>query len=397
MDIIRSRRRVLILVCALVMQVCLGATYSWPVFVKPLRILTGLGQGPIQLPFTLFYFAFPASMMVAGWILPRLGPRRSAVLGGTLFGIGWIIASLGHIHFALTAVGIGLIAGIGVGFAYIVPIAVCVQWFPAQKGLVTGIAVAGFGGGAALVSRAAGAIMQHGDPFKTFGVLGTVFVFLVPAAGWAMQNASSIQVQSGSRLEIWSVLRRKEFRVLYGAMIAGLATGFAVNSNLKELSPVLGSETGIGAVALFAMGNAAGRIAWGAIFDRVKPALVIRGNLVVQALVLLSFFGLRVSGFGFLLFASLVGFNYGGVLVIFASSAARIWGSEHVGQVYGLLFSANIAAAPVAVLAGVAFDSFGDFTMCMVMLSGLLIVAALWTAIHAKLVDNPAEKRYTFH
>jgi OFA family oxalate/formate antiporter-like MFS transporter len=388
MDIIRSRRRVLILVCALVMQACLGATYSWPVFVKPLRDLTGLGQGSAQLPFTLFYFAFPASMMVAGWILPRLGPRRSAVLGGTLFGIGWIIASLGRIHFAFTVLGIGLIAGIGVGFAYIVPIAVCVQWFPAQKGLVTGIAVAGFGGGAALVSRAAGAIIQQGDPFRAFSVLGTVFVFLVPAAGLAMQYAPRLQEQSGTTLEIRSLLRRKEFRVLYGAMVAGLAAGFAVNTNLKELSPALDSGTVLIAVALFALANAMGRIVWGAVFDRIRPGEAIRINLFCQALVLLVFFWLHGSENGFLIFAFLAGFNYGGVLVIFASSAARIWGSEHVGQVYGLLFSANIAASPVAVLTGVAFDSFGDFTLCMVLLSGLLIAAALWTGRHESLLDS---------
>lgn len=139
--------RYLILVCAVLMQVCLGATYSWSVYVQPLKTLTGLAQGPVQIPFTVFYFVFPLTMMVAGGFLPRIGPRRSAMAGGLLFGGGWLLAGLGSHSFIFTVMGIGALAGVGAGMAYIVPIAVCIRWFPKSKGLVTGIAVAGFGGG----------------------------------------------------------------------------------------------------------------------------------------------------------------------------------------------------------------------------------------------------------
>ena len=61
---------------------------------------------------------------------------------------GW-----GNIHFSFTVLGIGLLGGVGVGFAYLVPIATCILWFPRHRGLVTGIAVAGFGGGAALIAQ----------------------------------------------------------------------------------------------------------------------------------------------------------------------------------------------------------------------------------------------------
>ena len=125
------------------MQMCLGATYAWSVFVLPLKQTTGILQGTAQLPFSLFYFAFPATMIVTGTLLPRIGPRRCAMIGGLLFGGGWMLAALGNLHFTFTILGIGLMAGIGVGCAYIVPIATCVRWFPRHKGLVTGVAVAG--------------------------------------------------------------------------------------------------------------------------------------------------------------------------------------------------------------------------------------------------------------
>ena len=150
--------RYLILVSAVLMQMCLGATYSWSVYVQPLKDLTGLAQGPVQIPFTLFYFIFPLTMMIAGGFLPKIGPRISAMVGGLLFGGGWLLAGLGSQSFAFTMLGIGGMAGIGAGMAYIVPIAVCIRWFPRSPGLVTGIAVAGFGGGGALGSQSGGSV-----------------------------------------------------------------------------------------------------------------------------------------------------------------------------------------------------------------------------------------------
>lgn len=88
-------KRYVILLSALAMQMCLGATYSWSVFVKPLRELTGVSQGLAQLPFSVFYFAFPATMIFSGTFLRILGPRGCAMTGGVLFGSGWLVASLG--------------------------------------------------------------------------------------------------------------------------------------------------------------------------------------------------------------------------------------------------------------------------------------------------------------
>src|ERR1039458_4581912 len=107
------------------MQMCLGATYSWSVYVKPLKQLTGLSQGLIQLPFSVFYFVFPATILASGsFLIPRFGPRRCAVAGGLVFGGGWLAASLGASHFAFTVTGIGVLGGLGAGLAYLVPITV---------------------------------------------------------------------------------------------------------------------------------------------------------------------------------------------------------------------------------------------------------------------------------
>jgi OFA family oxalate/formate antiporter-like MFS transporter len=377
----RSRRlkRYLILLAAVVMQICMGATYSWSVYVQPLKNFTGMLQGTLQVPFTLFYFAFPATMFFAGSLLRRLGPRLCAVCGGLVFGGGWLVAGFGDRHFLLTVLGIGLLGGIGVGLAYIVPIATCIQWFPKNKGLVTGIAVAGFGGGAALVSQLANLWMSaHGaTPFETFATFGVVFLVLVPAAGLSMQPPPSHPPpRAGSAGGSGPPRAGRSFRLLYLAMFTGLAAGFAVNANLKELYAGSAVQAGVAAVGLFALANAAGRISWGLAFDRMSSAGAIQANLLCQALVLLAAPWILRSTAGLMVFAVMTGFNYGGVLVVYASASARKWGAENVGQIYGRLFSANIPAALSPIAAGYAFDALGNFNLPLGVIGGLLLLAA---------------------
>ena len=371
-------KRYLILVAAVALQMCLGATYSWSVYVQPIKTLTGLLQGPVQLPFSVFYFTFPAVMMVAGMVLPRLGTRRSAMLGGAAFGCGWIVASLGRIHFGFTVLGIGLLSGIGVGFAYIVPIAVCIQWFPRHKGLVTGVAVAGFGGGAALVTQAGGTLMtsQGLTPFQSFAILGVAFFIVTVAAGAVMVPPVQRQMQKMTPLNPKSLLSGRDFRMLYLAMCIGLMAGFTVNANLKELNSGLGAAAGIAAVSIFAVANAAGRVVWGLIFDRIASRLAIQANLIFQALVLGIAPWMFKTEAGLWLVAALTGFNYGGVLVLYVSSAARRWGSDQVARIYGWLFTANIPAAVSPMIAGAVYDRMGSFNWPLYLISGLLVAAA---------------------
>jgi OFA family oxalate/formate antiporter-like MFS transporter len=372
------------------MQMCLGATYSWSVYVGPLKELTGLLQGPVQLPFSVFYFAFPFTMIFSGFFLKRFGPAFCGVSGGILFGSGWILAGWGNNHFAFTITGIGLMGGVGAGLAYIVPIATCIRWFPERKGLVTGIAVAGFGGGAALVSQAAGFMISSAGktPFEAFTLFGVIFLVLVSIAGSVMKNPSGAKSGNESALSGSGVISEKRFRILYLAMFTGLVAGFAVNANLKQLYSGNNIEEGVAAVSVFAVANALGRVAWGLIFDRAKASIVIQANLIGQALILFCSFYILRSDTGLLVFAFLTGFSYGGVLVLYASTSARLWGSLNVGQIYSLLFSANIPAAISPILAGYGYDYLGSFTFPLILSAILLFSAAFIVGKQRNLLDS---------
>lgn len=216
-------------------------------------------------------------------------------------------------------------------------------------------------------------------PFHTFSIFGVLFLCFVVAAGSLMRFPESGGPAAVSEpLAPARVLSHVNFRILYLAMFMGLAAGFAVNANLKELYRGSGDAVGIGitAVSLFALANAAGRVAWGALFDRIESATAIQANLLCQALVLGTAPLLVHSTSGFLAVALITGFNYGGVLVIYVSSASRSWGAGNIGQVYGWLFTSNIPASLSPILAGFVFDRFNHFTPALAALSGLLVVTA---------------------
>ncbi len=375
--------RYLVLLSAVLMQMCFGATYSWSIYVQPLKALTGLHQGPIQIPFTIFYFVFPLVVMITGMLLPRLGPRKCAMMGGILFGLGWFLASFGADNFLITNLGIGVLAATGAGLGYIIPIPVCIRWFPNNKGLVTGIAVAGFGGGAALVSKIGGWMMTElgKTPFEVFFTLGLGFTLITIVAGSFMHFPNK-EHKAGSipKISPSTLFKDSTFQLLYLMMFLGLAAGFSVNANLKELYGGVAEATqvGITGVILFAIANAAGRILWGNFSDNISSArTILRANMIAQGLTFIAAPFLISTPTGFWLIAFITGFNYGGVLVLYASSVTKKWGAERVGQIYGILFSSNVPAAFAPIIAGVIYDTTGSFTPILYLIGGMLIILCL--------------------
>jgi MFS transporter, OFA family, oxalate/formate antiporter len=373
--------RFLVLAAAVAMQVCLGATYSWSAFVSQIRASTGMGQGAAQVPFTLFYIVFPVTVVAGGMLVGRVSPRVCAMAGGALFGAGWVVASLGGVSFGYTILGVGVLGGIGAGLAYLVPIAVGVLWFPRHKGLVTGIAVAGFAVGAALISAAADRLAPLGwGPFEVIRACGLVFLVVLPLAGAVMHRPPGAAAAASRRaIPVTELLADPAFGLLYFAMFAGLMAGLGVNANVKQLAPQAAATAGLSVVGCFALANAAGRIAHGWLADRVRARTVIAGNLLAQAALLFAaplFLDADSAG-AMRLFAVLAGFNYGGVLVLYAATAARQWGAERVAGAYGWLFSANIPASFAPVLAGRAHDRWHSFALPLGVIAATMLVAAM--------------------
>ena len=139
--------RWVMVVAAVVMQLCLGILYAYSVVRGPLSKECGYTVQQTGYPYMASLFFFALGMIVAGRWQDKAGPRTVAIVGGVLLAIGAAVAGMAYTSLPGLVFGYGVLGGLGVGFAYVTPIATCIKWFPDKRGTVTGLAVFGFGAG----------------------------------------------------------------------------------------------------------------------------------------------------------------------------------------------------------------------------------------------------------
>lgn len=339
-----------ILFFSVLMQMCLGGTYAWGIFANGFSAQFGVEKTLATAPFTYFYVAFPLTVFLGGKLIAKLGTRRSAMLGGALFGLGWLIAGFGESHFLYTTIGAGLIGGFGVGLAYVSPISVGVSWWPQRRGLVTGLAVGGFAGGAALVSEFAQSQISAGtSAFTVLQICGAIYLITSLIAGSFMTLPESAKQQQTTTIKVpglFKILRNPTFLALFIAMTMGLTAGFFAIPNIKLFEKQF--TLVISGAAILAIANALGRIIWGFISDQISITRTLRINLVLQAITMLLAYHLSQSALGLMILAAATGFNYGGVLVLYAATIGKIWGNAAIAPIYGKIFVTNIVGSLIA-------------------------------------------------
>ncbi|MFW5839722.1 MAG: MFS transporter [Planctomycetota bacterium] len=338
--------RYLVLIASIAIQICLGGVYAWSNFVKPLESDYGLSNSQTQLIFGVTILTFTIAMVGAGQILRRTGPRPVAMIGGVLFAGGYLLASVSGGSFFLLLLGIGIIVGSGIGFGYVCPLSTCVKWFPNNKGLVTGLAVAGFGAGAILLAEISEAMLLSGlDVLKVFQWVGIAYgvVVVVSAAGLSVPKGTETGAASASAIEhtFLQVVRSPVFWALVIGMFSGTFAGLMVVGNLKTI----GLDSGIAekmatmAIVAYAIGNAAGRISWGALNDKLGfRAVPLSLGFLGLSLVGLLFAG--DSAWPFVNISLVVGFGFGACFVVYASEVAHRFGPDRVATIYPLIFLA---------------------------------------------------------
>src|SRR3954447_12785584 len=193
------RNRWSIAAAGIVIQVALGAVYAWSVFRAPLAKQFGWTISEVTLTFTISIFVLGIAAFFGGLWLNRSGPRVVAVTGGVLYGLGVFLASFSANKLWWLYLSYGVIGGVGLGFGYIVPVAVLVKWFPDRRGLITGIAVGGFGAGALVTAPVATGLIQSVGVLPTFSYLGIAYLVVTIISGSFMQNPPD-----GWKLEGWA-------------------------------------------------------------------------------------------------------------------------------------------------------------------------------------------------
>jgi len=369
----KTMNRWLVVVGALLIQVSLGAVYIYSVF-KPALSAKFPDWSPtdLALPSQLILAFFALGVIFAGKIQDKIGPRIVATVGGIMLGAGLIIAAYAPSLMAFT-LAFSVLGGLGIGTAYVCPIATCVKWFPDKRGMITGLAVAGFGAGALVFTPVAKYFIASSGIMATFMYLGIIFLVAVvlgaqlminpPAgfkpAGWnPPAPAPGAAASAGADFGTMEMLKTVQFYLLWITYFAGCMAGLMIIMNITNIwqSPPMieGAKTmatipqdifktiadqGATAVMIVAILNAAGRLVWGQISDVLgrKVTLII---IFAYAGVVMLFLNTFTSYPLFLFGVCSIGFCFGGFLGLYPAVTADYFGTKNVGANYGLMFAA---------------------------------------------------------
>jgi MFS transporter, OFA family, oxalate/formate antiporter len=389
------------------MQICLGAAYGWSVFKNPLMHAEPWSETSVQLNFTLTIVCFGLGTILGGLWQDRQGPRKVATFASVLYGFGYVVAGIASARHSLGGLylGYGLFAGVGMGMGYICPVTMLAKWFPDKRGLMTGIAVCGYGFGALLMSPiAAWEILHYGVP-RTFETLGSVYFFLAfiaaqffanPPPGWLpagwVPRTAVARAATQTDFTVSEAFRTWQLYLLFLLLFLNISAGLMIIGQASPMAqemvgmPVIRAAGTVGFISIF---NGLGRIFWAWISDYIGRARVYFLLYLIQVF---TFFALpRIHSWLFFGLAyALVGLCYGGGLGTMPSFTADYFGAKAMGAIYGaVLFVGNLSAIPSPLLIARIHQSSRSYEPALRLAMFVLLFALILPLLSRQPVKEP--------
>lgn len=349
-----------IALAGILMQMALGAVYAWSVFRTPLVKEFHWSISQVTLTFTICIVVLGFAAFFGGLWLSRKGPRPVALTGCFLYGLGVFLASYSANDLHWLYFSYGVIGGVGLGFGYIVPIAVLLKWFPDKRGLITGVAVGGFGAGALVTAPFATRLIQRVGVMHTFAYLGIAYLIVTMITALFMQNPPAGYVPAGwtpsatqkaqrsaSDYTLGKALGTWQWWALWLVLFLNTTAGISVISQEAPMFQEIAKVTAIaaaGMVGIASIGNAVGRVFWAWVSDGITR----RWTFVVMYVCQVGLFWVMPNiGESSLLtvLTFIILMCYGGGFGTMPAFAADYFGSKNIGPIYGLMLTAWGAAS----------------------------------------------------
>jgi len=389
------RQRWIIVVAAIIVQMCLGAVYAFSVLVPPLEAEFHWTRIETSPAFTIALLVFALSMIPAGRLQDRKGPAIVATLGGILLVAGMVLSSFTS-SLMWFYVSYGIVGGLGLGLAYVTPIATCVKWFPDKKGLITGLAVFGFGAGSIVFSPLWTYLIGFFGWRNTFLATGILFALLVLPFAQLLKNPAQDYCPEGWKPPEKAktardygpgrMLRTTAMFLLWASFWFGTTAGLMMIGAAKQATmelAVLDGVTASLAVSVLGFFNAFGRVIWGFSGDRFgrEKILPLIFAICSGALFLIAFIHEPLI---FVIGMFIVGLAFGGFLALYPAITADFYGTKNLGINYGIIFTAYGAGAVLGPLMAGYFKTFANSYVPAFYVAGSLAFVGIILALFVK-------------
>lgn len=360
------------------MMLCIGNVYAWSVFRKPLEKAYGWTVGEATMPFQVSIAVFALAMIFAGRWQDRSGPRPVAVTGGLLIGLGFILSGLFGSTLTGLCLAFGVVAGIGMGGAYVTPLATTIRWWADRRGLMTGVVVMGMGAGSIIGGLGGPILIERIGVLQTFIVFGIGFGAVITACGLFLQNPPPGYTTPGwkpppvedeslrmARYQ-WQpkeMMKTLPFYIIWVSFLIGSGVGLMV---ISQVSPIGQEMAGLsplvagGAVTVLALFNGLGRPAFGAISDKLGRRNSLLLAFAIELVALVAILPHATTFTTFAIGLGCIGFSYGGFLALMPTITADFYGSRNVGKNYAWVYLAWGAAGVLGPMVGVEVQGHWD-------------------------------------
>ena len=386
-----------IAVAGVFMQIALGAVYAWSVFRVPLSKKFGWSISEVTLTFTIAIFVLGFAAFFGGLWLNRTGPRVVALVGGAFYGVGVFLASFSANKLWWLYLSYGVIGGIGLGLGYIVPVAVLVKWFPDRRGLITGIAVGGFGAGALITAPVATRLIQSVGVLETFAYLGIAYLIVTLIAGSFLRNppegykppgwtptAAQLAQRALKDYGLGEALRTWQWWVLWLLLFLNTSAGISVISQEAPMFQELAGVTAItagGMVGIASLGNGVGRVFWAWISDMITRKATFAVMFAIQVVLFWIYPHIGMAGM-LTLVTFVILMCYGGGFGTMPAFTADYFGPRNVGPIYGLMLTAwSFASAFGPLLIARIRETSGSYAPALHAIAVILLVSIVLAII----------------
>jgi OFA family oxalate/formate antiporter-like MFS transporter len=389
----QTRNRWAIAAAAVVMQLCLGAVYGWSVFVKPLQAYGNWSLKEVTFTFQLALAVTGFGTVLGGLWQDRVGPRVVASVAGMLFGAGYLVSGWAMSQHSLMGLyaGYGVLGGLGMGMGYICPVALMTKWFPDRRGLMTGVAVMGYGAGAVIMSLIAPRQIISSGLSATFTGFGVAYLILVtlaaqfyatPPQGWKPEGwvpRTAVSKAAGTyQFSVSEAMSTWQFWLLLFMLFLNVSAGIMIISQASPMAQQLAHLSAVNAASLvltISIFNALGRVFWAWVSDSIGRARVYMLLYGIQAVV---FFLLPSadSATAFICAGAIIGLCYGGGFGVMPSFTADFFGAKNMGGIYGwILLAWGLGAIPSPLLIAQVRQTTGTYTGALQIIAIVMLLS----------------------